>query len=63
MSAALEMDRRDFIKLLGGGIVVFVSVGPSALVAQERRRGYPTDFNAYLRIAEDGRVTVFSGKI
>ncbi|NIM15485.1 MAG: molybdopterin-dependent oxidoreductase, partial [Candidatus Aminicenantes bacterium] len=28
-----------------------------------RRRGYPTDFNAYLRIGEDGRVSCFSGKI
>ncbi|MGE5124994.1 MAG: molybdopterin cofactor-binding domain-containing protein, partial [Betaproteobacteria bacterium] len=63
MSTAIEMDRRSFIQLLGGGIVVCVSLGPSALLAQERRRGYPTDFNVYLRIGEDGRVTVFSGKI
>jgi isoquinoline 1-oxidoreductase len=56
------MDRRAFIKLFGGGVVVFVSMGPSALLGQERR-AYPTDFNAYLRIGEDGRVTVFSGKI
>jgi isoquinoline 1-oxidoreductase len=63
MSATLEMDRRSFIQLLGGGIVVCVSLGPAALLAQERRRGYPTDFNFYLRIGEDGRVTVFSGKI
>ena len=36
---------------------------PRSLLAQDRRRGYPDDFNAYLRIGEDGRVTVFSGKI
>jgi CO/xanthine dehydrogenase Mo-binding subunit len=63
MSTALDMDRRAFIKLFGGGVVVFVSLGPSALLAQDRRRMYPEDFNAYLRIAEDGTVTVFSGKI
>jgi nicotinate dehydrogenase subunit B len=63
MSTAIELDRRSFLKAFGGGVVVFVSLGPSALLAQDRRRGYPTDFNAYLRIAEDGRVTVFSGKI
>ncbi len=63
MSAGIEIDRRSFIEMLGGGIVVFVSLGPGALLAQERRRGYPTDFNVYLRIGEDGRVTVFSGKI
>jgi len=62
VSAALDMDRRSFLKLFGGGVVVFVSLGPEALLAQQRR-GYPSDFNAYLRIGEDGRVTVFSGKI
>jgi isoquinoline 1-oxidoreductase len=63
MSTAIEMDRRSFIKVFGGGVFVFVSMGPSALLAQERRRMYPEDFNAYLRIAEDGTVTAFSGKI
>jgi len=60
----LVLDRREFMKLLGGGIFVFFSVSDvSLLTAQGQRREYPTDFNAYLRIAEDGRVTVFSGKI
>ena len=63
MSDRLEMDRRSFIERLGGGILVIVSLGPDALLAQQRRRAYPTDVNAYLRIGEDGRVTVFSGKI
>ena len=57
------IDRREFIKIVGGGIVVVVSVGPSVLLAQDRRRLYPEDLNAYLRIGEDGRVTVFTGKI
>ena len=59
------LKRRDFIRLLGGGIYVFFTAGDwSELAAQEQRgRGYPTDFNAYLRIGEDGRVTVYSGKI
>jgi isoquinoline 1-oxidoreductase len=61
MSAPAQMDRRAFIELLGGGILVVVSLGPEGLLAQ--RRDYPTDVNAYLRIGEDGRVTVFSGKI
>jgi len=58
------LSRRDFIKLFGAGIVVcFVVADWSTLEAQETRREYPTDFNAYLRIGEDGRVTVFTGKI
>jgi len=63
MTTALDMNRRSFIKLVGGGIIVIVSLGPSALLGQDRRRTYPTDVNVYLRIGEDGRVTVFSGKI
>ncbi len=56
--------RRDFMKIVGGGIIVFFTCDVSDLFGQEPRgRGYPTDFNAYLRIAEDGQVTVYSGKI
>jgi len=59
-----RMPRRDFLKALGGGILVLVQL-PSlhATDLWEEQRGYPTDINAYLHIAEDGRVTLFSGKI
>lgn len=63
-TATRGIDRRAFLKMVGGGIVVFVTARPSALLAQDRRRRvYPEDLNAYLRIDEDGKVTVFSGKI
>jgi nicotinate dehydrogenase subunit B len=61
--AARGLDRRRFLKLVGGGIAILVAAGPARLLAQERRRIYPEDLNAYLLIGEDGRVTVFSGKI
>ena len=62
--------RRDFLKRLGGGIVICVAMG-EFLAAQAQEggrgrgfgRGLPTDFNAFLRIGEDGRVTGFTGKI
>src|SRR5471032_43186 len=57
------IDRRDFCKLLGGGIVVLITSKPSELFGQQQRRGYPEDLNAYLHIDENGRVTLFSGKI
>ena len=60
MSAA-GIDRRRFVELLGGGVVVLVTLRPSELFAQGQV--VPEDVNAYLRIDEDGRVTVFSGKI
>lgn len=60
----LTLDRREFLKLMGGGIIVFFSVGDAfALQVRGRGSGYPEDFNAYLRIGEDGRVTCFSAKI
>ena len=65
---AFPLDRRQFLKVVGGGIVVCVAV-PSSLAIQERqRRGVPgqelpEDFNAFLRIGEDGRVTGFTGKV
>ena len=58
--------RRNFFKLLGGGIIVFFSpwrvldlIGMPA----EQARSLPTDYNAFLHIAEDGTVTCFTGKI
>jgi isoquinoline 1-oxidoreductase len=58
------LDRREFLKLFGGGIIVLFTVGDS-LFLQEARRGsqYPEDFNAYLLIKADGRVSCFTGKI
>ncbi len=55
--------RRDFLKLSGGGIFVLFTIGDWSALAQTRQREYPSDFNAYLRIGENGRVTCFTGKI
>lgn len=57
--------RRDFLKKAGMGIVVLFTVDITDLLARRtfQFRNYPTDFNAYLRIGEDGRVSLFTGKI
>jgi isoquinoline 1-oxidoreductase len=66
--ARFPLSRREFFKRFGGGIFVFVSLG-DYLAAQEagrgrgNRPGLPSDFNAFLRIGEDGRVACFTGKI
>ncbi len=57
------MDRREFIGVLGGGLTVAFTVDLTTLLPQQRRRMYPSDLNAYLRVGEDGRVTLFTGKI
>ncbi len=57
------LDRREFMKVLGPGIYILFSAGDFIFAQQPGARGYPEDFNAYLRIGGDGRVTCFSGKI
>ncbi len=63
-----DLDRRDFFKFLGAGIVV-VSVMKPTTVAQEsggrQRRGesLPKEIDAWLHIGEDGKVTVYTGKV
>ncbi len=66
-SDCFTTDRREFLKIFGGGILVLISLGESELLAQGRRGGpgqqLPSDFNAFLKIGEDGRVSCFTGKI
>jgi len=59
-----SLSRRDFLKVTGGGIIIFFTVGDlEELWLQRGRREYPEEFNAYLRIGEDNRVECLSGKI
>jgi CO/xanthine dehydrogenase Mo-binding subunit len=64
-----DLQRRDFFRLLGAGIAVF-SVVQRAAGAQESggARGFrsedaPKDITSWLHIGEDGKVTVFTGKV
>jgi nicotinate dehydrogenase subunit B len=60
------VSRREFLKILGGGILISIS-SESIFSIQERGRqsgrGEPLDFNTYLHIAQDGQVSCFTGKI
>ncbi len=63
-----DLDRREFFKFLGAGVLV-VSVLKPAVVAQEsggarQRRGdsLPKEIDAWLHIGENGKVTVYTGK-
>ncbi len=58
-----NLSRREFLKAIGGGIIIFFWVGDTSLLEAQRGRGYPDDFNAYLRVAPDGKVSCFTGKI
>jgi len=67
VSAGAGLSRREFLARIGGGVAVLIAVRPRVAQAQAEvqapARLYPEDFNAYLAVREDGRVTVFSGKI
>ena len=60
-----ELDRRSFLKLFGGGLLVCLT---PELVAQESGRGFgghelPKEVSAWIHIAAEGKVSVFTGKI
>lgn len=57
------LSRRSFLKRLGGGLVIAVSISDYSVLKAEAIQSAPTDFNAYLRIAEDGTVSCLTGKI
>ena len=60
------MQRRSFVKLLGGGIFIFFqpwNILDLSDLAIPQARSLPKDYNAFLQIAEDGTVKCFTGKI
>ena len=63
-----ELDRRDFFRVMGAGVAVFL-VCRSELAAQESggarrasRDSQPKEIGAWLHIGEDGVISVFTGK-
>ena len=64
---ATGVSRREFLHLAGAGLFIFFATDPMAAFQEPSRLpgrpSYPTDFNAYLRIGGDGRVTCFVGKV
>lgn len=62
-----DLARRDWLKLLGGGVVVCL-VAPQAAAQQRGGRGRgggparPVQIGSYLHIAENGQITLYCGK-
>jgi nicotinate dehydrogenase subunit B len=63
-----DLNRREFFRFLGAGVLV-VSVLKPAVIAQEsggarqRRGDLPKEIDAWLHIGENGKVTVYTGKV
>jgi nicotinate dehydrogenase subunit B len=62
---ATGLTRRGFLKRFGGGIVIICSVGDFSALHADMLQGrpMPTDLNVYLRVREDGKVELYTGKI
>ena len=61
-----EVSRRDFLTAAGAGLFVFFDAAPASGQEPAQIPGRvptPTDFNAFLKIAESGRVECFVGKV
>lgn len=65
-----DLNRRDFCRALGGGLIVLLVLPAIKAVAQEReqsgRRGRPgptPDLGAWIRIDPDGKVHAHTGKV
>ncbi len=62
-----DLDRRDFFKVMGGGVVVCLLLGEEVAEGQFQRPGKggarPQDLGAWLHISEAGQVTVYTGKV
>jgi isoquinoline 1-oxidoreductase len=65
-----DLGRRDFLRILGGGLLVLClsSENEAQEPGRPRRRGpgggqFPTDIGAWLHIGEDGAVTASTGKV
>ena len=61
-----EVERREFFRVLGGGILVAVALAEAGAQESgrggERGRGPAPDLAAWLHIDEQGRITVYTGK-
>ncbi len=60
--------RREFLKLVGAGVIVFFIYGKTEAQEGQRERNFDRQhasaaFNAFVSIGEDGKVTCFTGKI
>ena len=63
-SAAWELDRRQFFRIAGGGVIVALLLGERSLGQRPGPRpGAPREVGAWLHVGEDSVVTVYTGKV
>jgi nicotinate dehydrogenase subunit B len=65
-SLSLKVDRRNFLRLLGGGVLICLAYKPVRAQESGRSGGgheLPKDISAWLHIDAEGKVKVFTGKV
>lgn len=67
LSHSFTVDRRDFFKIFGGGLLVCVAarhaISQESGASAHRNHELPNTLNSWLHIDEDGQVTAFTGKV
>src|SRR3954469_3302045 len=64
-----DLDRRNFFRLLGAGVLVVSALKPAGFAQESggarQRRGesFPAEIDAWLHIGENGDITVYTGKV
>jgi nicotinate dehydrogenase subunit B len=63
-AAAWGLDRRQFFRIAGGGVIVALLLGDRAFGQRPGPRpGTPREVGAWLHVGEDSTVTVYTGKV
>src|SRR6266536_2749494 len=68
-SYIFDLDRREFFKFFGAGVLVFSTLNrtvwsqESGGARPKSGESLPTDIDAWLHIGENGKVTVYTGKV
>jgi isoquinoline 1-oxidoreductase len=63
---ALQLDRRDFFRMIGSGIVVAVLWGEASAQSPRGRSGgqpAPREIGAWIHIDADNKITAYTGKV
>ena len=68
MRYGFDLNRRDLFKLLGGGMVVACTLGngwaqESGAAVRHDEEELPKDIGGWIHIAENGAITVYTGKV
>src|SRR6266404_7133055 len=68
-SYIFDLDRREFFKFFGAGVLVFSTLNRTAWPQESGKsrprsgEALPTEIDAWLHIGENGKVTAYTGKV